>query len=87
MPSACGLPGAEIARRALRAHFIESCFAATIALALPSPARAMQLADGVLPLQATAAWDLLCRITDPEVPRPSHAVTHLTNPSRRTPAT
>ena len=87
MPSACGLPGAENARRAPRTQLVESWALAALALALPSPARAMQLADGVLPLQATAAWDLLCRITDPEVPRPSHAVTHLTNPSRRTPAT
>lgn len=50
MPPACGLPGAEIARRARRTQRLALSAVGALALALPSPARAMHLADGVLPL-------------------------------------
>jgi cobalt/nickel transport system permease protein len=50
MPPACGLPGAEIARRARRTQLVAPSLFAILALALPMPARAMHLADGVLPL-------------------------------------
>jgi adenosylcobyric acid synthase len=42
-----------------------------------------RLADHVL---AHLSWELLCRITGLEVPRPVPAVRHLTHPSRRPPA-
>ena len=56
MPPACGLPGAENARRAPRTQLVESWALAALALALPSPARAMHLADGVLPLDWAALF-------------------------------
>ncbi len=53
MPLACGLPGAEIARRARFTPSPAARFAlvASALGALPLPARAMHLADGVLPLR------------------------------------
>lgn len=56
MPPACGLPGAEIARTADRSAHLVSTSTALFALLLPSPARAMHLADGILPLGWAAAW-------------------------------
>ncbi len=58
MPLACGLSGAEIARRA-RERFssgIPWVLVAGIAIALPLPARAMHLADGILPLGWAATF-------------------------------
>ena len=61
MPPACGLSGAEIARRARdRDSFVfPLALAAGIAIALPRPARAMHLADGILPLGWAAAFTAL----------------------------
>lgn len=54
MPPACGLPGAEIARRrAARPFLVHAAFAA---LLVPQPARALHLADGILPLGWAALW-------------------------------
>ncbi len=58
MPTACGHPGAEIARRP-RSHLRSPFLAAALALALPFPARAMHLADGVLPLGWAAFFGAL----------------------------
>jgi cobalt/nickel transport system permease protein len=59
MPPACGLPGAEIARRARRSHLTALSSVAGLALAFPFPAHAMHLADGVLPLGWAAFFGAL----------------------------
>ncbi len=58
MPLACGLLGAEIARRARRTFSpaLPWAFTAGALIALPRPARAMHLADGILPLSWAAAF-------------------------------
>ncbi len=58
MPPACRSSGAEIARaapRSLRRALAAPAFA-VMALVLPRPARAMHLADGILPLGWAALW-------------------------------
>lgn len=58
MPSGCGSPGAEIARRTPTAvHFPASALALAAVLGpFPAPALAMHLADGILPLGWAALW-------------------------------
>lgn len=60
MPSACRLSGAEIARAA-PTSFPRRALAALafVALAVPRPASAMHLADGILPLGWAALWSVV----------------------------
>lgn len=60
MPTGCGPPGAEIARRTPTAAHPFASALLGIALALaPAPALAMHLADGILPLGWAGLWTLV----------------------------
>lgn len=63
MPNGCGSPGAEIARRTptcVHRPVFAPAAAAAVALALlPSPALAMHLADGILPLGWAGLWTVV----------------------------
>jgi cobalt/nickel transport system permease protein len=60
MPPACRLSGAEIARAApISSTRLALAALALIALAVPRPAHAMHLADGILPLGWAALWSVV----------------------------
>lgn len=60
MPTGCGSPGAEIARRAPTAISLPALAPplAAALLVLPAPAFAMHLADGILPLGWATTWTI-----------------------------